>query len=74
MATVIDDVYSALRSLGGQATVRQMAELVSGHEPDVRETHRIRKAVNRMARQHRLVVVGVRIENGGVAPIWEAVE
>lgn len=74
MATVIDDVYSALGSLGGRATVREMAEQVAGHKPDERETHRIRKAVNRLARQHRLAVVGIRIENGGVAPVWEAVE
>lgn len=75
MATVIDDVYSSLRALGGQATVREMAAHVAGHEPDDLELHRISKAVMRMARQHYLVAVGVKVEREGhVTRVWEEAE
>ena len=41
MATVIDDVYSALHALGGQATVREIAGRIVGGEPEKPDMSRV---------------------------------
>lgn len=75
MATVIDDVYSALHALGGQATVREIAGRIVGGEPEKPDMSRVQKVVGRLARQRRIEAAGLkRDEQGRVATSWRVVE
>lgn len=75
MATVIDDVYSALRALGGQATVREIAGRIVGGEPAQSDMSRVQKVIGRLASQRRIESAGLkRDEQGRVATSWRVVE